>query len=69
MSNCRTMRQRPAPSATRTAISFCRAAARASNRLATFAQAISKHEADRAQQHQQRPPLASHDSSHKTSAP
>ena len=33
---------RPAPMAARTAISFCREAARASNRLATLAQAISR---------------------------
>ncbi|MCG3160997.1 MAG: hypothetical protein JMDDDDMK_02110 [Acidobacteria bacterium] len=36
------MRQRPAPNAARTATSRCRPAARASSRLATFAQAISK---------------------------
>ena len=40
-SNCRITLARPAPSASRTAISFCRAAARASNRFATFAHAIS----------------------------
>ena len=41
VSNCRTMRPRPAPSAARTAISRCRAVARASSRFATFAHAIS----------------------------
>ena len=41
VSSCRTMRQRPAPSAARTAISRWRAVARASSRLATFEQAIS----------------------------
>ena len=40
-SSWRTMRPRPAPMASRTAISFCRAEARASNRLATLAQAMS----------------------------
>ena len=40
-SSCRTMRQRLAPSETRTAISRDRCAARASSRLATLAQAIS----------------------------
>ena len=40
--SCRATRARPAPSASRTAISFCRAAARASISPATFAQAISK---------------------------
>ena len=40
VSNWRTMRLRPAPSATRTAISFSRVAARASSRLARLAQAI-----------------------------
>src|ERR1035441_5102740 len=38
--NCRTMRARPAPSARRTPISFCRAVARASSRFATLAQAM-----------------------------
>src|SRR5256885_4526411 len=42
VSNWRATRSRPAPSATRTAISGCRAAARASRRLATFAQAMSR---------------------------
>ena len=42
------------PSAERTAISLCAYAERASNRLATFAQAISSHESDRAEQDQQR---------------
>ena len=41
VSNCRTSRQRPAPKAVRTAISCCRPAARASNRFATLAQAMS----------------------------
>ena len=41
-SNCRTNRQRLAPSAVRTAISVCRPAARANRRLATFAHAITK---------------------------
>ena len=36
------MRPRPAPMARRTAISFCRAAARASSRLATLAHAMSR---------------------------
>ena len=40
VSSCRKMRLRFAPSAARIAISFCRAVARASNRLATFTQAI-----------------------------
>ena len=38
--NCRVRRKRLAPSASRNAISFSRAAARASSKLATFAQAI-----------------------------
>ncbi len=37
----RAMRPRPAPSASRTAISFCREVDRASSRLATFAHAMS----------------------------
>ena len=41
MSSCRTRRPRLAPSASRTASSRCRAAARDSSRFATFAQAIS----------------------------
>ena len=41
VSICRTVRQRLAPSAVRIAISFCRAAARASSRFAIFAHAIS----------------------------
>ncbi len=40
VSSCRINRQRLAPSERRTAISFWRTAARASNRFATFAQAI-----------------------------
>ena len=40
-SSCRSSRPRLAPSAVRTAISFCRDAARASSRFATFADAIS----------------------------
>ena len=40
-SSCRTMRHRVAPIETRTAISRERSAARASSRLATFAQAMS----------------------------
>ena len=40
-SSCRTMRQRVAPSDTRTEISRERFAERASSRLATFAQAMS----------------------------
>ena len=40
VSSCRTRRPRPAPIASRVAISFCRAEARASSRLATFAQAV-----------------------------
>ena len=39
---CRQILQRPAPRAARTAISFCRVVARASSRLATFAQAMSR---------------------------
>ena len=39
--NCRISRNRPAPSANRTAISLCRPVARAISRLATFAHAIS----------------------------
>src|SRR5262249_777542 len=42
VSSCLTMRSLPAPSAVRTAISLRREVARASNRLATLAQAISK---------------------------
>ena len=41
VSNWRTSRQRPAPSAARTAISRCRSAMRERNRLATLAQAMS----------------------------
>ena len=41
VSSCRTTRHESAPSATRTAISFWRTAARASSRLATFAHAMS----------------------------
>ena len=41
-SNCRISRARLAPSASRTAISFCRADARAISRLARLEQAISK---------------------------
>ena len=41
VSNCRTMRQRPAPSVARVASSRDRDAARASVRLATLTQAIS----------------------------
>ena len=36
------MRRRPAPSAARIAISFCRVAARAKSRLATFAHAMAR---------------------------
>jgi hypothetical protein len=48
VSNCRAMRDRPAPKASRTAISLWRAAERASISPATFAHAISKtmHTAD-----------------------
>ena len=42
VSNCRITRNRDAPSAVRIAISFCRVAALASSKFATFAQAISK---------------------------
>ena len=42
VSNWRTRRARPAPSAVRIAISFCRAADLANSKLATFAQAISR---------------------------
>ena len=42
VTNCEMRRQRPAPIATRIAISFRRDTARASSRLATFAHAISK---------------------------
>ena len=42
VSSCRTIRPRPAPMAARTDISRARAVARASNRLATFAHAISR---------------------------
>ena len=41
MSSCRTSSQRPAPSDVRIAISFSRAAARASSMLATLVHAIS----------------------------
>jgi len=41
VSNCRINRKRPAPNAIRTANSLRRSAPRASNRLATFAHAIS----------------------------
>ena len=50
ISSCRTMRQRVAPSDTRTDISRARFAARANSRLATLAHAISSTNADRAQQ-------------------
>ncbi len=40
--NCRTSRDRRAPSARRSPISFCRAVARASRRFATLAQAMSR---------------------------
>ena len=52
-SSWRTIRQRDAPSETRTLISRERCAARASSRLATFAQAISSTNADRAHQRQE----------------
>ena len=42
VSSCLMMRQRPAPSARRIAISFCRAEARINSRLATLAQAINR---------------------------
>ena len=45
-----------APSAVLVAISFVRAVARASSRLATFVHATSKHGADTAQEHKQREP-------------
>ncbi len=41
-SNCEMIRERPAPNASRIAISFWRAVARAINRFAMFAQAINK---------------------------
>ena len=41
VSSCRTIRNRPAPSAERIEISRCRTEARASSRLATFEQAMS----------------------------
>ena len=41
MSSCRMSLQRPAPMESLSAISFCRAAPRASSRLAMLAQAIS----------------------------
>ena len=44
-SSCRTIRHRLAPSATRTATSRDRSAARASSRLATLEQAISRTKA------------------------
>ena len=47
---------RPAPSAARTASSRCRAVARASSRLATFAQAISSTNATAPSMHEQRRP-------------
>ena len=42
VSTCRTRRSRPAPSAMRTAISRCRAAPRASNKVATLVHASNK---------------------------
>ena len=45
VSSWRMMRQRPAPSAVRVAISLCLPAARASNRFATLAQAINRTKA------------------------
>ena len=51
---CRSRRARLAPSAVRTAISFWREAARASSRLATFADAISSTQPTARQQHHQR---------------
>ena len=56
--NWRRSRPRPAPSAVRIATSRERALARASRRLATFTQAIPKHEAHGREQHQERRPGA-----------
>ena len=55
VSNWRTNLPRVAPSAMRSAISWVRAADRASSRFATLAHAIKQDEAHRAEQHQQRP--------------
>ena len=49
------MRPRPAPSASRIAISRRRAAPRASSRLATLAHAASQHEPDQPHQDVERP--------------
>lgn len=50
------MRARLAPSAVRTAISFRRASARASRRLATFGARDEQHESNGANQHDERSP-------------
>jgi len=51
VSNCRTMRPRPAPTAERTAISRVRRAAFARSKLAMLAQAIQQYQAHPAQHH------------------
>ena len=55
------MRPREPPSAARIAISRLRPVARTSSRFATFAQAISRHEPDGADQHEQRLPHVAHE--------
>ena len=61
VSICASSRPRPAPSAVRIAISFCRDAVRASSRLERFAQTISITIADRAREHPDREPDAAAD--------
>ena len=58
------MRPRPAPRAVRIAISFCRALARARNRLAMFAHPTSSTERDCRQQNRQRRTRATHELFH-----
>jgi len=55
VSNWRATRSRPAPSATRTAISRCRAAARREQEVGDVRAGDEQDKRDRAQQHEQRP--------------
>ena len=61
VSICASSRRRPAPSAVRIAISFCRDAVRASSRFERLAQTISITIADRAGEHPDREPDAAAD--------
>ena len=54
VSNCRTIRPRPAPTAARMAISRFRLVARINKRLATFEQAMEQNKADRTEKNPQR---------------